>query len=167
MYTQRKDVIYLTVNVPNVQNKPSFSLTDEGHLSLSCVGGNLGSEREYKLEIDLFKGVKVDESKMNVTARSVNFKIVKAESGPYWDRLLSKGKDVHCTIDWDNWKDEDEDEDDYAFGSQFTENQDLQDMDFGYNGSSDDSDDEAKDNADAEEIDATKNGEEPASGAAK
>lgn len=58
------------------------------------------------------------------------FKIVKADSGPYWERLLKVGgRNVHCKIDWDNWLDEDEEDNESGFGSQFG-NKDHEDMDF-------------------------------------
>jgi cytosolic prostaglandin-E synthase len=136
--------VFLTVNVPNVKPTPKFSLTEDGHFVFRCEGGILGAEREYVLDLLLFNSVSVAESAMNVTARHVAFKIQKAESGPYWDRLLKEGKNVHMSVDWDNWKDEDED-DDYAFGSQFNNpSRDLEDMDFGA-GDSDESDDDAND----------------------
>lgn len=143
---QRKDQVFITVNVPNVKPSPKFELSDDGHFVFRCEGGNVGTEREYVLDIQLFKPVDSSASAMNVTARHVAFKIQKTESGPYWDRLLKEGKNIHMSVDWDNWKDEDED-DDYAFGSQFNDtSRDLEDMDFGA-GDSDESDDEAKDAA--------------------
>jgi CS domain len=141
---QRKDTIFLTINVPNVESDATYKLTDDGHLKFKGQGGNLGSEREYVLDMDLLKPIKAEESKVKITARNIIMKIVKANAGPYWDRLLKeKGKNVHCTIDWDNWKDEDEDDGDQGFGSQFADNKDFQDMDFGSGGSSDDSEDDA------------------------
>jgi cytosolic prostaglandin-E synthase len=144
MWAQRKDVVLLTINVPNVKAAPSFDLSPEGRFVFRGEGGALGAEREYTLDIQLFKGVKPDESAINVTARAVAFRLVKADPGPYWDRLLKDGKNVHMSVDWDNWKDEDED-DDHAFGAQFNDtSRDLQDMDFGA-GDSDDSDDDDAD----------------------
>lgn len=133
------------MNVPNVKPGPKFDLTDDGHFSFACEGGAVGAEREYLLDIQLFKPVDSKASAMNVTARHVVFKLEKAESGPYWDRLLKEGKNIHMSVDWDNWKDEDEDDDDQAFGGEFSEaSRDLEDMDFGA-GDSDESegDDEA------------------------
>lgn len=128
-----------------MKSEATYELKEDGHFIFRGEGGNLGAEREYVLDIQLCKPVKPDESKMNRTARSVNFKIAKGEPGPYWDRLL-EGKNVHMSVDWDNWKDENED-DDFAFGSQFSDTtRDLQDMDFG-GGDSDESDDEGKDAA--------------------
>lgn len=140
MWAQRKDHVYITVNVPNVKPEPKFELTDDGHFSFICEGGVVGAEREYVLEIQLFKPVDPKASAMHATARHVVFKVAKAETGPYWDRLLKEGKNIHMSVDWDNWKDEDEDDDDPAFGGQLSDvSRDLEDMDFGA-GDSDESD---------------------------
>lgn len=128
------------MNVPNVKPGPKFDLSDDGHFLFACEGGVVGAEREYVLDIQLFKPVDSKASAMNVTARHVVFKLEKAEPGPYWDRLLKEGKNIHMSVDWDNWKDEDEYDDDRAFGGQFSEaSRDLEDMDFGA-GDSDESD---------------------------
>lgn len=144
LWAQRKDRIFLTINVPNVKKEETVvKLTEDGHVYFKGPGGAVGHEAEYVLDVTLFKGVKTESSKWKITARSIVFKIVKADSGPYWDRLLkAEGRNIHCKIDWDNWKDEDEDDDEHSFGSQFADNKDLQDMDFGSGASSSDEDDE-------------------------
>lgn len=146
LWAQRKDQIYLTINVPNVKkDEATVTLTDDGHVYFKGPGGNVGHEEEYVLDVTLFKPVKADLSKWKITARSVFFRILKADSGPYWDRLLkAEGRNIHCKIDWDNWKDEDEDEDEYSFGSQFADNKDLQDMDFGSGASTSDEEEDAE-----------------------
>lgn len=134
--------MFITVNLPNVKPGHKFELTDEGHFSFTCEGGAVGVEREYVLDIQLFKPVDSKASAINVTARHVVFKVEKAESGPYWDKLLKEGKNIHMSVDWDNWKDEDDDDDDQAFGGQFNDtSRDLDDMDFGA-GDSDESDED-------------------------
>lgn len=130
--------------MPNIKPGFDFKVSDEGVLHFKCEGGAVGAEREYGLDLTLFGGVDSSASGVNVTARHAVFKIAKKESGPYWDRLLKEaGKNVHMAVDWDHWKDEDE-EDDFAFGSQFNDNYndngDL--MDFGARDSDDDSDDD-------------------------
>jgi cytosolic prostaglandin-E synthase len=150
---QRKDTIFLTINVPNVKQDATYKLTEDGHLKFKGKGGNFGSESEYILDIDLLKAIKPDDSKVKITARNIIMKIAKANSGPYWERLLKeKGKNVHCTIDWDNWRDEDDDEEDHAFPSQFADNKDFQDMDFGSGGSSDDSEEDASELVDGTDL---------------
>lgn len=153
LWAQRKDQVYLTINLPNVKDDAVVRLTDDGVLYFKGLGGNVGHEEQYVLDITLFKPIKTSDSVWKITARSITFKIVKAESGPYWERLLKQsGRNIHCKIDWDNWKDEDEDEDEYSFGSQFADSKDLQDMDFGSGAStSDDEDDAVEGTVDATE----------------
>lgn len=143
-------MVYLTVSVPNIKPDYDFSVTDEGHFCFTCEGGSVGSENKYALDLQLFGEVDASACAVQATARHAVFKVVKKAAGPYWERLLKEaGKNVHMAIDWDHWKDEDE-EDDFAFGSQFNDtSRDLQDMDFGP-GESDDSDDEANGVVEAE-----------------
>lgn len=122
----------MTINLPNVKKESAvIKMTKEGQVYFKGAAGNVGHEDEYVLDITLYKPIKSSESKYTITARNIRFKIVKEESGPYWDRLLKQeGRNVHCKIDWDHWKDEDEDEDEYSFTDNFGGNKDLQDMDF-------------------------------------
>lgn len=145
LWAQRKDQVFLTINVPNVkQSDVKIDLSDDGHIYFRGMAGNVGHEDEYVLDITLFKPIKAAESVHKVTARAIRFKITKADSGPYWDRLLKpEGRNVHCKIDWDHWKDEDEDEDEYSFGSHFADSKDLQDMDFVSGNSTSDEEDDA------------------------
>lgn len=147
--------MFLTINVPNVKRADAtVQLSDEGRVYFKGQAGNVGHEDNYLLDISLFKPIKADESKFTITARAIRFKIIKADPGPYWDRLLKmEGRNVHCKIDWDHWKDEDEDEDEYSFGSHFAENKDLQDMDFvsGTSTSEEEEDDEVEATVDATE----------------
>lgn len=124
--------MFLTINVPNAKKSElKIALSGDGRVHFKGPAGNVGHELDYELDITLFKPITVDQSKYTITARDVRFKIVKAESGPYWDRLLkAEGRNVHCKIDWDHWKDEDEDEDEFSFGDSFGDSKDLQDMDF-------------------------------------
>lgn len=154
LWAQRKDQVFLTINLPNVKKAESkFELTDDGRVFFNGPAGNVGHEDEYLLDITLFKGIKASESMHTTTARGVRFKIIKAETGPYWDRLLkAEGRNVHCKIDWDHWKDEDEDEGDYSFGDNFgDENKDLQDMDFVSGASTSEEEEEAEAGGEAAE----------------
>lgn len=154
LWAQRKDQVFLTINLPNVKKADSkFELFDDGRVHFKGPAGNVGHEDEYVLDIMLFKPIKASTSQHTVTARGVRFKIIKAESGPYWDRLLKvEGRNVHCKIDWDHWKDEDEDDDEYTFGDSFGDtNKDLQDMDFVSGASTSEEEDEPDNVPDAAE----------------
>lgn len=144
LWAQRKDQIFLTINIPNLKKEQaSISLTDEGRVYFKGSAGNVGHEEEYVLDIVLFKPIKAEQSQHKITDRSITFKIIKGDAGPYWDRLFkAEGRNIHCKIDWDNWKDEDDDEDEHSFGHQFADNKDLQDMDFGSGASTSDDEEE-------------------------
>ena len=61
LWAQRKDQIYLTVNVPNVRSSDAVTqLTDDGHVYFKGSGGNVGHEAEYILDINLLKGIKAE-----------------------------------------------------------------------------------------------------------
>lgn len=145
LWAQWKDHVFITINVPNVRKSDAtVRLTEDGGVYFRGFGGNVGAEAEYLLDIKLYAPIlTAPESKCNITARHVAFRIVKTESGPYWPRLLkAEGRNVHCKIDWDNWRDEDEDNEDYKFTTNFDNSKDLQDMDFGSGASTSDEDDD-------------------------
>jgi len=112
-WAERTDKVYLTVEVPDVTDTV-VELTDEGHLSFKGLGGS--EKKEYALEVQLFKGIKKDDSKWAASGRNLVFVLAKAEDG-YWERLLPTGvKMNNCKADWDLWKDEDEEQTEADFG---------------------------------------------------
>jgi len=130
-WAQRKDKLFLTIDVPNVdKNQVSIELTDDGKLSFKGRGGELHEKADYELHLELLHPIKAEESKYSVTARNIRFVIMKKESGSYWERLLKQpGKNIHCKVDWEHWKDEDS-EDEFDFGSAW-DSKDMADFDFG------------------------------------
>ena len=55
--------MFLTVNVPNVRKEDAaFRLNDDGHVYFKGMGGNLGHEAEYVLDINLLKNIKAEVS---------------------------------------------------------------------------------------------------------
>jgi len=128
LWAQRADEIYLTIDVPNVAKDATVKLTDDGKVYFKGVGGPQDDTHEYVLDIELLKPIKAETSKCNIGARSVQFRIQKAESGPYWERLLKAGKNVHLKVDWNHWVDEDE-EDNGQFGSGW-DAKDMADLEF-------------------------------------
>ena len=54
--------------------------------------------------------------------REISFVLEKVEEGPYWDRLLSsKLKQPWLKVDFKNWKDEDDDEEEGEQGQDLGE----------------------------------------------
>lgn len=129
-----------------------INVKEDGKIYFKGMGGNTGREEEYVLDITLLKPINAKESTGKITARSVTFKIKKTESGPYWERLLkSDKKNIHCKIDWDNWVDEDEDQD--QFFTADSNDQDHQDMDFVSGASTSDDDEGPSDDPTAKPAD--------------
>lgn len=146
-WAQRKDKVFVTVKVPNVKKDTAIlKVTPEGQVYFKGIGGELGHEREYELDIRLLHEIKADEAQCGVQARQVYFVLPKAEAGQWWPRLLhDPGRNVHLSVDWGLWVDEDED-DQFDFGSHFG-SRDMADLDFGM-GDDDDADDEDIDDDD-------------------
>jgi hypothetical protein len=141
-WAQRKDKVFVTVKVPNVKKDTAvLKVTPEGQVYFKGIGGELGHEREYELDIRLLHGIKADEAQCGVQARQVYFVLPKAEAGEWWPRLLhDPGRNVHLSVDWSLWVDEDED-DQFDFGSHFG-SRDMADLDFGMGDDDDDADDD-------------------------
>ncbi|KAK4536316.1 hypothetical protein CDCA_CDCA08G2341 [Cyanidium caldarium] len=141
-WAQRKDKVFVTLSVPNVKaDTAELKVTPEGRVYFKGVGGELGSQKEYELDIQLLHEVDAKEAKCGVSARDVHFVIPKSESGKWWPRLLREpGRNVHLSVDWNLWVDEDE-EDEFDFGKHFG-SRDMADLDFGADDEGDDEDDD-------------------------
>jgi hypothetical protein len=151
-WAQRKDKVFVTVKVPNVQKDTAvLKVTPEGQVYFKGTGGEIGHEREYELDIRLLHGIKAEEAQHGIQARQVYFVLPKAEAGEWWPRLLhDPGRNVHLSVDWNLWVDEDED-DQFDFGSHFG-SRDMADLDFGM-GDDDDLGDDEDDDDDDEGVD--------------
>ncbi|KAK3241087.1 hypothetical protein CYMTET_49116 [Cymbomonas tetramitiformis] len=108
-WAQRKDKLYLTIHVSDC-SKPNFKIDEEGDLYFEGIGGS--EKALYSLNISLLYPVKNREAKVAITPRYLFLIIPKTESGPHWERLLrAPGRPPnYIKIDWDKWKDEDEEE---------------------------------------------------------
>merc|ERR1719195_1444726 len=67
--------------------------------------------KEHEVTMEFFKDIDVDKTKFAVRPRQIDFVLEKVEEGPYWDRLLKdKTKQHWLRIDFKNWVDEDDEE---------------------------------------------------------
>lgn len=63
MWAQSKDLIFLTINVPNVKAADAqIKVQDDGSLYFKGVGGSCGDEHSYELDIRLLLPVKASVS---------------------------------------------------------------------------------------------------------
>jgi len=132
-WAQRKDHLYIKIDISDLQ-KPNIQL-EESKLTFQATV----EKKNYQVVLEFFKEVNPKESKWDVKPRYVEFYIKKKESGPYWERLIkSSEKLTFLKVDWNHWKDEDEDEDD-EMGDDFGGNNfNMDNMDVGGESSSDD-----------------------------
>ncbi|XP_009115602.1 co-chaperone protein p23-1 [Brassica rapa] len=109
-WAQRSDWVYITVELPDAEDV-KLKLEPEGKLFFSATSG--ASKTLYEVDLDLLDSVDVNESKVNVSSRSVFYLVKKAES-KWWNRLTKQeGKHpLYLKVDWDKWVDEDEDDED-------------------------------------------------------
>jgi prostaglandin-E synthase len=146
LWAQRKDKIFLTIDVQDVKN-PKIELTEK-HLNFEGTA----QDKHYHVEIEFNKEINPQESKYAVLPRHIIFNIVKKESGPFWEHLLSVGgKQWWLKADWSRWVEEEEEEGvgDFDMGGMGGMNFDNMGGDFGGDlGGSDD--DDADDDADAD-----------------
>ena len=94
-WAERTDKVYLTIEVQDVKDA-KIDLTDEGKVSFTGKGGS--EKKEYALDVQLFKGIKKDESKWAASDRHIVCVLIKQEEG-YWERLLPSGVKMHnCKV---------------------------------------------------------------------
>jgi len=131
---------------------PKIELTEK-HLNFEGTA----QDKHYHVEIEFNKEINPQESKYAVLPRHIIFNIVKKESGPFWEHLLSVGgKQWWLKADWSRWVEEEEEEGvgDFDMGGMGGMNFDNMGGDFGGDlGGSDD--DDADDDADADADEST------------
>uniref|UniRef100_A0A7S0XJ58 CS domain-containing protein n=1 Tax=Erythrolobus madagascarensis TaxID=708628 RepID=A0A7S0XJ58_9RHOD len=131
LWAQSATELYVTISVPNVKKDGAVVvIEDSGEVYFKGVGGAEKQEQTYELKVELLNEIDASASKYNIGARNIEMKIAKKDaSAPFWPYLLKGGKNVHCKIDWDHWKDEDED-DQVDFGSAW-DSGDMSNLPFG------------------------------------
>jgi len=107
VWAQRPKHIIFSICLTDCKD-PVIKVTPNS-LHFKGVGGT--ENKEHELNIEFFKDIDVDKTKYAVRPRQIDFVLEKVEEGPYWDRLLKdKTKQHWLRIDFKNWKDEDDDE---------------------------------------------------------
>ncbi|QRV76882.1 heat shock protein HSP20-like chaperone [Ceratobasidium sp. AG-Ba] len=112
----KKNIIYLTVNLPDIKpDTLQYDLTAD-KVSFKAVSSSGGSDREYAFELPLFGEVIPEESIKNLTTRHFAAVLRKKETkAEYWPRLTKdKVRLQYVKTDFSKWVDEDEQEGDKA-----------------------------------------------------
>lgn len=109
LWAQRRDTIYLRVEVPDIDEKSASIDLTEDVLKVTCESKG----EKYATEIPFWAKVDPKESKFSVKPRGIEFILKRAEEGDYWDKLMNiDGRKPHwLSCDWDKWVDEDESDD--------------------------------------------------------
>ena len=110
-WAQRTESLYVTISLPDVTEE-KFDINEK---SLTFTGKSQGKEWECKFEF--FKEIELEGSVWNVLPNSIQMKLLKKdqEEEEFWTRLTNdkiKEKSF-CTIDWDRYVDEDEQDGDF------------------------------------------------------
>ncbi|EEH18572.2 hypothetical protein PABG_07632 [Paracoccidioides brasiliensis Pb03] len=113
-----KNILYIHLSVPDVPPfSAKLSLTPT---SISFLGHSDTKKVDYKVDLELYGEIDVDNSKSHHSPRGVDLVLRKKElNAEYWPRFLKDAKKAHfLKTDFDKWVDEDEQdtviEDDYS-----------------------------------------------------
>ncbi|KAL4550995.1 hypothetical protein Ndes2526B_g09083 [Nannochloris sp. 'desiccata'] len=119
MWAQRKDKLFLTIDVQNCKDpKIAIENDDSAKSGKVTFRGTAQShatgpeEHQYVLDLELNGEINPDDVKQITTDRTITLLIAKKEEGPHWPRLLKQtGKTPqYVKADWDKWMDEDDEE---------------------------------------------------------
>lgn len=131
VWAQRKDRLFLTVDVAGITQEKHTLIESPGKITFSGVIPT-GST---SIDLNLFGDILNEGSEFKVTGRNILFNIKKKEAA-FWPRLTaSKDKLSYVSIDWDKWVDEDEEDEaenfDWQGGNKFDGMDDMQGMGMG------------------------------------
>lgn len=105
-WAEREDRLFVTIELNDLPSSTDIKINEES------VAFNAEKDgKKFELNLVLNGKINKDKSTFAVRPRSVELLLIKDSEG-YWNRLL-KDKNaykVQCKIDWDLWKDEDDDE---------------------------------------------------------
>ncbi|PIK38737.1 hypothetical protein BSL78_24427 [Apostichopus japonicus] len=108
-WAQRKDLIFITIEVSDVQKSPTIILEDQ---KLIFKGKGGVENLTYEVEMEFHSEISQPESKFKVRPRNVEFALKKKQPGNYWPRLLKDTTKQHwLKVDFQRWRDEDDEED--------------------------------------------------------
>ncbi|OJD11545.1 hypothetical protein AJ78_07705 [Emergomyces pasteurianus Ep9510] len=103
-----KNILYVHLGVPDVP--PSSAKLSLTPTSISFSGHSDTKKIDYKVDLELYGEIDVDNSKSHHSPRGVDLVLRKKEiKDEYWPRFLKESKKVHfLKTDFDKWVDEDE-----------------------------------------------------------
>ncbi|KAI8994518.1 HSP20-like chaperone [Pilobolus umbonatus] len=105
LWAQRAEVIYLTVELSDI-TKHKVDLTEN---KFTFTGKAEKEQKDYEAEIEFYASVDVKQSKQHLTARNLTLAIYKKDPA-YWPKLQKGNKLNFVKVDFQKWRDEDEEE---------------------------------------------------------
>ncbi|PJF19269.1 HSP20-like chaperone domain-containing protein [Paramicrosporidium saccamoebae] len=107
LWAQRKDVLYLTIEIVEAKDD-SLTITEKS-LAFSASEGSSGNK--YSVSFDFYDLVNAESVEQHKTDRHISLVVKKVdEEKPYWPRLVKVGKPHFVHTDFSRWKDEDEED---------------------------------------------------------
>ncbi|KAJ7748498.1 HSP20-like chaperone [Mycena maculata] len=109
---EAKNVVYLTVNLPDIQESSLEYTLEPTKISFKAKSGNAktGSEKDYAFNLEFFAEIVPEKSSKRLTTRSLYLILRKKEQqAEFWPRLTKeKVKNAYIKTDFSKWVDEDE-----------------------------------------------------------
>lgn len=115
LWAQRSDCLFVTFEVFEVKEERVECTAEK----ISFEGIRSGDGAKFAVELELYANVDASSVKTVVGHREVSLTVKKAESGPYWPRLLKSSQKMHYIhTDFGKWKDEDEEDEEEGYADQ-------------------------------------------------
>jgi len=107
LWAQRSGLVYLTIEVGDMKVE-EFKIDGE---KFYLKGTDVTGSQSYVVDLEFFDKVKGEEKRQIPTSRHLELVIPKEET-KWWPRLLkNSGKVAWIKVDFNKWKDEDEEND--------------------------------------------------------
>ncbi|VDK53417.1 unnamed protein product [Anisakis simplex] len=108
-WAQREQLLFLTIEVDKVE---ALDITAK---NLHVKGKYAGAETQYEATIEFYADIKTDYRK-SASGRNLEL-VINKEAAGWWPRLLKgTGKVAWVKVDFNKWKDEDDEEEDLDAG---------------------------------------------------
>ncbi|CAK5264985.1 unnamed protein product [Mycena citricolor] len=122
---EEKNIIYLTINLPDIQESSLEYALEPTKLTFKATSGNTktGSEKAYAFELEFFSEIVPEKSSKKLSTRSFYLVLRKKEQkAEFWPRLTKeKVRNAYLKTDFSKWVDEDEQD-----GPEAREDEDLE-----------------------------------------
>ncbi|MFI5807714.1 p23/wos2 family protein [Streptomyces sp. NPDC051561] len=104
------NVVYLTVNLPGIQEETLRFDLQPTRVTFSASAGRGTDRRDYAFDLELYADIVPERSTKTLSARGLSLVLQKREMKlEYWPRLTSeKTKSPFIKTDFSKWVDQDE-----------------------------------------------------------